>query len=153
MGTMLAGWPGRLRARWPGAAALAVGVAAMVACDEVVGIDGGLGPETVAGHWMGEAGIDSVLVTLQQPDSATVTGFGVFYGPQAAQAFRVEGLRDRTRINLLLEISVPGASQTGSVLAHYRGEFRGGNRIEGTLAGGGYANTPMVLHRERRGGL
>jgi hypothetical protein len=153
MGTLFAARRGHRPGGTFGIVALALALAGTAACDGIVTLDGGIGPETVAGEWVGEAGVDSVVMTLQQPDSVRVTGFGVFHGPDAAHAFRVEGIRDRTRINLLLEISVPGAGQTGAVLAHYRGEFMGATRIEGTLAGGGHVDTPMVVRRERRGGF
>jgi hypothetical protein len=149
METMYGSSPVVLRRTLLGAGALALALVAMAACDGVVSLDGVRGPETVAGHWVGQAGTDAVEMTLQQPDSVTVTGFGVFHRPGSALAFRVEGIRGRSNITLLLEVSVPGIGETGSALAHYGAEFVGTNRIEGTLAGAGYTNTPMDLRRDR----
>lgn len=144
---------GPLRRRMLGAAALTLGIAATAGCDGIVAVHDPQGPETVAGTWTGNAGTDALEMTLRQPDSLTVAGFGVIQRPGSALAFRVEGIRDSTRVTLLLDISVPGANQTGSALAHFRGRFIGAHRIEGTLAGAGYSDTAMILRRERQSTL
>lgn len=120
------------------------------ACDEVVFAGDTRGPDTVEGTWVGHVGSETVEMTLQQHDSATVGGFGVIRRPGSARAFRVEGVRDGGRITLLLEISVTSFGDTGVALAHYRGRFVGAHRIEGHLSGAGYSDAPMALQPDRR---
>lgn len=119
-------------------------------CDGIVFSDDPRGPDTVAGAWVGHVGSESVEMTLQQPDSISVSGFGVLRRPGAARAFRVEGVRDGERITLLLEISVTTLGDTGIALAHYGGRFVGAHRIDGHLSGAGYSDAPMTLQRERQ---
>lgn len=133
------------------AIALAAVLAGVGGCDEIVFFAGdSRGPATVDGPWLGSVGEETVEMTLQQPDSTEVAGFGVIRRPGSARAFRVEGVRDETRITLLLEISVPSRGHTGVAFAHYRGRFVGPNRIEGRISGAGYADAPMTLRPDRR---
>jgi hypothetical protein len=134
--------------------AAGLGLAALIlipaACDGIVVSDDPRGPDTVAGEWVGHVGSESVEMTLQQPDSISVSGFGVLRRPGTARAFRVEGVRDGGRITLLLEISVTTLGDTGIALAHFGGRFVGAHRIEGRLSGAGYSDAPMTLQRDRQ---
>lgn len=125
-------------------------LAGVSGCDEIVFAGDSRGPETVDGPWVGNVGSETVEVTLQQLDSTTIAGFGVFRRPGSARAFRVEGVRDQTHITLLLEISVTSFGDTGVALAHYGARFVGANRIEGHLSGAGYSDAPMTLRPDRR---
>lgn len=131
-------------------AVLVVVLVGMAGCDEIVFDGDSRGPATVDGAWIGNVASDIVEMTLQQPDSATVAGFGVLRRPGSARAFRVEGVRDGSRITLLLEISVTSFGDTGVAFAHYGARFVGANRIEGHLSGAGYSDAPMTLQPDRR---
>lgn len=135
--------------RWRARSAMVLAGALMLAGCDVVGVSiGDRGPETVDGTWSGQVRGEVIEMTLDQTGHRGIEGFGVLRGQGSSRAFRVEGVRDSSRVTLLLEISVVAFGEPGLILAHFRGRFTSRDRMEGTLSGGGFNDAGLSLRRE-----
>lgn len=131
--------------RWAGLLLLLLS-AALLACDDSVGIEGVRGPESVEGIWTGRTATAELEMTLLQPNPAEVRGSGVIRRPGSSEAFRVEGVRDTANVTLLLEVSA--GSFVDNLLVQYRARFLGLDQMDGVLSGAGFNDVPLIMRRD-----
>lgn len=106
---------------------------------------------SLTGSWSGRTGTETFEMLLRQLDDESVIGAGSIQRGTGSQGFEVGGLVVGSQVTLTLRTQTGGFNQA-QTLINFTGEFSGsGDRVDGTLNGGGFERATLSLSRERTG--